>query len=220
MALAAVRAARRRAEGLEISRADINGVVHAGADGRSGLVLFDTVPGGAGSAARIAARPRRRGCRRAAPGRVVRLRPGDVLLRLPAHPGQRAPPRGPQSRGAALTVLAALAGLRPDGAHSMHIARNRPVLPVAVGIIDRMTTGSQDHVRQDAASAVGEAAGGGAFGIDAFTLDDRLRLFHFAAAEKRHEYLWVLRAFDRARANYQVLMHVSDAQAALDAAGG
>jgi uncharacterized protein (TIGR02677 family) len=56
-----------------------------------------------------------------------------------------------------------------------------------------------------------------AFGIDAFTLDDRLRLFHFAAAEKRHEYLWLLRAFDRARANYQVLMHASDARATLDA---
>ncbi|MGH3157536.1 MAG: TIGR02677 family protein [Streptosporangiaceae bacterium] len=53
------------------------------------------------------------------------------------------------------------------------------------------------------------------FGIDAFTLDDRLRLFHFAAAEKRHEYLWLLRAFDRARANYQVLMHASDAREAL-----
>jgi uncharacterized protein (TIGR02677 family) len=60
-------------------------------------------------------------------------------------------------------------------------------------------------------------AADGTFGIDAFTADDRLRLFHFAAAEKRHEYLWLLRAFDRARANYQVLMHVSDAQAALDA---
>ncbi|MDQ2811451.1 MAG: TIGR02677 family protein [Actinomycetota bacterium] len=47
--------------------------------------------------------------------------------------------------------------------------------------------------------------------MDAFTVDDRLRLFHFAAAEKRHEYLWLLRAFDRARANYQVLMHASDA---------
>lgn len=57
----------------------------------------------------------------------------------------------------------------------------------------------------------------GAFGIDAFTADDRLRLFHFAAAEKRHEYLWLLRALDQARANYQVLMHVADAQAALDA---
>ncbi len=41
------------------------------------------------------------------------------------------------------------------------------------------------------------AAENAAFGIDAFTLDDRLRLFHFAAAEKRHEYLWLLRAFDR-----------------------
>src|SRR6185437_14094939 len=57
----------------------------------------------------------------------------------------------------------------------------------------------------------------GAFGIDAFTLDDRLRLFHFAAAEKRHEYLWLLRALDRARANYQVLVHASDARAMLDA---
>jgi len=55
----------------------------------------------------------------------------------------------------------------------------------------------------------------GAFGIDAFTLDDRLRLFHFAAAEKRHEYLWLLRAFDRARANYQVLIHAADAQTML-----
>jgi uncharacterized protein (TIGR02677 family) len=59
------------------------------------------------------------------------------------------------------------------------------------------------------------AAGDAAFGIDAFTLDDRLRLFHFAATEKRHEYLWLLRAFDRARANYQVLMHASDAREAL-----
>ena len=36
--------------------------------------------------------------RRAAAGRRVRLRPGDLLLRLPAHAGQRAPPRGPQPR--------------------------------------------------------------------------------------------------------------------------
>ena len=43
------------ADGLEISHADIDGVVHSGADGRSGLVLFDTVPGGAGSVLRIAA---------------------------------------------------------------------------------------------------------------------------------------------------------------------
>jgi uncharacterized protein (TIGR02677 family) len=60
---------------------------------------------------------------------------------------------------------------------------------------------------------------GSAFGIDAFTLDDRLRLFHFAAAEKRHEYLWLLRAFDRARANYQVLLHGADARGQLDALG-
>ena len=55
-------------------------------------------------------------------------------------------------------------------------------------------------------------AEGDAFGIDAFTLDDRMRLFHFAAAEKRHDYLWLLRAFDRGRANYQVLLHVADAR--------
>lgn len=55
----------------------------------------------------------------------------------------------------------------------------------------------------------------GGFGIDAFTVDDRLRLFHFAAAEKRREYLWLLRAFDRARAEYQVLLHASDAGALL-----
>lgn len=83
-----------------------------------------------------------------------------------------------------------------------------------------MTTGDEVHIGQGVAPAASEAAGSGAFGIDAFTLDDRLRLFHFAAAEKRHEYLWVLRAFDRARANYQVLMHVSDARAALDALAG
>lgn len=45
-----------------------------------------------------------------------------------------------------------------------------------------------------------------AFGIDAFAVDDRLRLFHFTAADKRAEYLRVLRAFERARANYQVLL--------------
>jgi hypothetical protein len=42
-------------------------------------------------------------------------------------------------------------------------------------------------------------------------------LFGFAAAEKRHEYLWLLRAFDRGRANYQVLMHASDTRAMLAA---
>ncbi|MET7519509.1 TIGR02677 family protein [Streptomyces sp. NPDC005480] len=60
-------------------------------------------------------------------------------------------------------------------------------------------------------------SGNDAFGIDAFTLDDRLRLFHFAAAEKRGDYLWLLRAFDRGRANYQVLLHASDAAGLLRA---
>ena len=73
--------------------------------------------------------------------------------------------------------------------------------------------GSEPAIPLSASGA--PAAGDAAFGIDAFTLDDRLRLFHFAAAEKRHEYLWLLRAFDRARANYQVLMHASDAAAVL-----
>jgi uncharacterized protein (TIGR02677 family) len=80
-----------------------------------------------------------------------------------------------------------------------------PAVPVpAVAALSDSSAG-------DAASSAGEAA----FGIDAFTVDDRLRLFHFAAAEKRHEYLWLLRAFDRARANYQVLMHASDAREVL-----
>src|SRR5262245_57769935 len=52
----------------------------------------------------------------------------------------------------------------------------------------------------------------GAFGIDAFTLDDRMRLFHFVTGDKRHEYLWLLRAFDRGRANYQVLLHPGQAR--------
>ncbi|WP_026453391.1 DEAD/DEAH box helicase [Saccharomonospora iraqiensis] len=39
---------------LEISRDDIDGTVHRGSDGRPSLVLFDTTPGGAGNALRIA----------------------------------------------------------------------------------------------------------------------------------------------------------------------
>jgi ATP-dependent helicase YprA (DUF1998 family) len=42
------------AQGLEITRDDLGGTVHAGADGHSALVLFDTVPGGAGGALRVA----------------------------------------------------------------------------------------------------------------------------------------------------------------------
>jgi uncharacterized protein (TIGR02677 family) len=49
-----------------------------------------------------------------------------------------------------------------------------------------------------------------AFGLDAFALDDRMRLFHFTAAEHWHAYLWLLRAFDRARSNYQVRLHTSE----------
>ncbi|WP_433762315.1 TIGR02677 family protein [Nocardia sp. CA-135398] len=37
-----------------------------------------------------------------------------------------------------------------------------------------------------------------------------MRLFSFATAEKRAEYLWVLRAFDSARAAYVVLLHADD----------
>nr|WP_235949346.1 TIGR02677 family protein [Nocardia terrae] len=37
-----------------------------------------------------------------------------------------------------------------------------------------------------------------------------MRLFSFATAEKRADYLWVLRAFDTARAAYVVLLHASD----------
>ena len=50
--------------------------------------------------------------------------------------------------------------------------------------------------------------------------DDRLRLFAFATAEKRSEYLWVLRAFDHARASYVVLLHAADVAAVLDRIGG
>ncbi len=46
--------------------------------------------------------------------------------------------------------------------------------------------------------------------LDGSALGDRLRLFSFATAEKRGEYLWVLRAFDHARAAYVVLLHASD----------
>ncbi|TQF68480.1 TIGR02677 family protein [Rhodococcus spelaei] len=37
-----------------------------------------------------------------------------------------------------------------------------------------------------------------------------MRLFAFTAAEKRADYLWVLRAFDHARVNYVVLLHAGD----------
>ncbi len=46
--------------------------------------------------------------------------------------------------------------------------------------------------------------------VDFAAREDRLRLFSFTTAEKRAEYLWVLRAFDNARANYVVLLHAGE----------
>ena len=54
-----------------------------------------------------------------------------------------------------------------------------------------------------------------AFGLDVFGLDDRMRLFGYVTADNRLAYLWVLRAFDAARANYQVLLHTSEVTTAL-----
>lgn len=54
----------------------------------------------------------------------------------------------------------------------------------------------------------GEDARGGA--VADFLQEDRLKLFAFTVAEKHNEYLWVLRAFDIARAKYVVLLHAAD----------
>lgn len=48
------------------------------------------------------------------------------------------------------------------------------------------------------------------FGVGAHAVDDRLRLFAWASGEGRHRYLWILRAFDRARQAYQVRLTVAD----------
>jgi uncharacterized protein (TIGR02677 family) len=96
----------------------------------------------------------------------------------------------------------AIRGIRPAFVVSYHHV-----------LTERGQTATPDLELRDNAAMTETAA---AFGIDAFTLDDRFRLFHFAAAEKRHDYLWLLRAFDRARANYQVLIHASNAQLMLD----
>jgi uncharacterized protein DUF1998/helicase-like protein len=102
------------AEGLEISRGDIDGVVHAGADGRSGLVLFDTVPGGAGSAARIAA-----SLDTAVDFALRRVSACDCGPETSCYGCLRTPGNERYhedlSRGAALTVLRSLSGLRADG---------------------------------------------------------------------------------------------------------
>jgi uncharacterized protein (TIGR02677 family) len=62
-------------------------------------------------------------------------------------------------------------------------------------------------------------AGRSVFWLDVFSLDDRMRLFGYVTAENRLMYLWVLRAFDAARANYQVLMHTSEVAVALRTLG-
>jgi uncharacterized protein (TIGR02677 family) len=54
------------------------------------------------------------------------------------------------------------------------------------------------------------------FGLDVFSLDDRMRLFGYVTADNRMSYLWLLRAFDSARSSYHVLLHASDLSAALD----
>ena len=101
------------AEGLEISRNDIDGVVHAGADGSSGLVLFDTVPGGAGSVLRVA-----RGLDQAVSAGLRRVGSCDCGLETSCYGCLRTPRNERHhedlSRGAALTVLQALSGLRPE----------------------------------------------------------------------------------------------------------
>jgi hypothetical protein len=101
------------AEGLEISRGDIDGVVHSGADGRSGLVLFDTVPGGAGSAARIAS-----SLDVAVTTALRRVSACDCGLETSCYGCLRTPGNERYhedlSRGAALTVMESLSGLRED----------------------------------------------------------------------------------------------------------
>ena len=55
------------------------------------------------------------------------------------------------------------------------------------------------------------------FGLDDFGLDDRMRLFSYVTADNRVAYLWVLRAFDNARASYHVVLHTADVVAVLAA---
>lgn len=64
-------------------------------------------------------------------------------------------------------------------------------------------------------SGMTEQTLGSGFGLDVFGLDDRLRLFSYVTADNRLAYVWVLRAFDAARANYQVLLHTSEVGGAL-----
>jgi len=99
------------AEGLEISRGDIGGSLHAGADGSSGLVLFDTVPGGAGSVLRIAST-----LDQAVAAALRRVGSCDCGLETSCYGCLRTPGNERHhedvSRGAALTVLESLSGLQ------------------------------------------------------------------------------------------------------------
>jgi ATP-dependent helicase YprA (DUF1998 family) len=93
-------------------RGDIGGVVHAGADGSSGLVLFDTVPGGAGSVLRIAGT-----LDQAVAAALRRVGSCDCGLETSCYGCLRTPGNERHhedlSRGAALNVLESLSGLRP-----------------------------------------------------------------------------------------------------------
>lgn len=55
------------------------------------------------------------------------------------------------------------------------------------------------------------------FGLDEFTLDDRLRLFSYVTADNRVSYVWILRAFEAARTSYHVLLHTTDVASAVAA---
>jgi uncharacterized protein (TIGR02677 family) len=55
------------------------------------------------------------------------------------------------------------------------------------------------------------------FGLDAFGLDDRMRLFGYVTADNRHTYRWLLRAIETARAGYQTVLATDDIAAALAA---
>jgi uncharacterized protein (TIGR02677 family) len=57
--------------------------------------------------------------------------------------------------------------------------------------------------------------GAASFGLDDFGLDDRMRLFGYVTADNRVAYLWVLRAFDAARASYHVVLHTTEVAATL-----
>lgn len=74
----------------------------------------------------------------------------------------------------------------------------------------RSGTGPAEHAEATTnLSTVTDSADGLPSAVPALW-DERLRLFSFATAEKRADYLRVLRAFDSARAAYVVLLHADD----------